>query len=66
MFNRTASDEDLLGGTYGESDLDFYEGIHNSKYLSLILLYLVLEVYLWLGNKFDKEFVEMELCLVMT
>jgi hypothetical protein len=27
---------------------------------------IVLEVYLWLGNKYEKEFVEMDLCKVLT
>ena len=26
---------------------------------------IVLEVYLWLANKYSKQFVEMDLCLVM-
>jgi len=27
---------------------------------------IVLEVYLWLGNKYEKEFVELDLCQVLT
>ncbi len=60
MFNR---DTDIQ--PYTESDLDLYENIHNSK--SLLLTFpIVLEVYLWLGNKYEKEFVEKDLCLVLT
>jgi hypothetical protein len=31
---------------------------HNHKFV-------VLEVYQWLGNKYEKEFVEMDLCRVL-
>lgn len=46
-----------------EEDLEMYEGIHNSKCITFNCI--VLEVYQWLGNKYEKEFIEMDLCKVL-
>jgi hypothetical protein len=59
--------KDDLSDQHGEEDLDLYESIHNSKRhpIFLTVAHIVLEVYLWLGNKYTKEFVEMDLCTVL-
>jgi len=52
-------------GEYREDDLEMYEGIHNGNSFCRNCFYIVLEVYQWLGNKYEREFVEMDLCRVL-
>jgi positive regulator of sigma E activity len=53
------------GTKYKEEDLQLYEEIHNSKSHMIVNTFLVLEVYNWLANKYEKEFIEKDLCQVL-
>ena len=41
------------------------EYIMVSRLFANLSLTLVLEVYQWLGNKYEREFIEMDLCKVL-
>jgi hypothetical protein len=52
--------------TTGKRTLRFMKEYIMVSYLFTIpSLSLVLEVYQWLGNKYEKEFIEMDLCKVL-